>query len=856
MSLLKSKRFKLGFAITLFLIVVVVLVFPRITLASVAQTLTTLICTPITWIIAVLGKLLGLLVGLMIKVTLYNNFIHATAVTIGWGIIRDICNMFFILFVLIMAFGTLISGFSASASAYSYKRILPKMIIAVLLVNFSKFLCGIVIDFGQIVMLTFASAIQEAGAGNMAKLLGITKLLNASAGPGGTSSVEMLASSILGLIMVGIGIIVIAVIVILLIYRIVYLWFQIMLAPAVFTADILPITKGLVGKNWWDKFFKQVIIGPVMVFFVWLAFAVVEKTNGVLYDEGYINTTGIPAGAETQAGDPKSVLAFIFGIMILLMGLQTAQTMGVAGGALAGKVAGKIKAAPGKVGKIISGKIRRSTPVRKTMANLATTRENLAGKKGLGWLLKTGKEKEALHQQKYGADKAKAYRRVGMVSKAQGLEKNIIPKLELSLSGKSNEGLKSIARGKDQYKAMAATQLLAKKGEFKGDIVDKINNSSKDWSLESEEREEFLANTQLMQNRREKETEELTKSPALRKAEKLANKKSSKELGDILKQKEKEYNNTEQQAILQEYVDQGGEITTEMADNFEDKEILKKILQKQAKKGKNIDTDPDVDAEIKGVAYHGNVQAMIDDTANGKISADTLVTMSKQTEIEKDMKQYSTDKGSNELTGVFEALLKQSPQQAASFIQQLQVQNPGKNITDLLPKVNQSLVEKNIKTYNENTEEYNEAHSENKREKNSVKKFIEDSGIVFEGTEAKSLEGVDKSKIRAIPDQQTFRQIYTGGAINYNDNKELVLNSLNKFEGDAFNQIVEDNYKDFKNILKDFTNKKDNNVYQSIIEKLNSFVSSQQSLGKKGSPKTEAWWVAKWLNVFNPKNKK
>ena len=106
-----------------------------------------------------------LLTNLLISVVQYNGFSTSVAVTTGWPIIRDVCNMFFIIVLLIIAFSTII-GYDKFhykkylAQAATYGR--PDQLL-------SKTLVGLLIDLSQVIMLTFVAGFKEAAFGNFAR---------------------------------------------------------------------------------------------------------------------------------------------------------------------------------------------------------------------------------------------------------------------------------------------------------------------------------------------------------------------------------------------------------------------------------------------------------------------------------------------------------------------------------------------------------------------------------------------------------------------------------------------------------------------------------------------------------------
>ena len=64
--------------------------------------------------------------------------------------------MFFVVVLLIIALATILNQ-----EKYSYKTWLPKLILMAVLINFSKMICGLIIDVAQVVMMTFVNAFKD-----------------------------------------------------------------------------------------------------------------------------------------------------------------------------------------------------------------------------------------------------------------------------------------------------------------------------------------------------------------------------------------------------------------------------------------------------------------------------------------------------------------------------------------------------------------------------------------------------------------------------------------------------------------------------------------------------------------------
>ena len=340
---LRNTKFDKKKFVFLTLLVVVgfaVLLFPKEARAAgaIGDAVAQVVGSIIGMFIFLLGKLVTVVVRLLVIVAQYNDFINSPAVSKGWIIIRDICNMFFIVILLIIAFCTVLR-----IERYSYKRLLGQLVMAAVLVNFSKLICGFLIDFSQIITLTFVNAFKDAAEGNFVQMLGLTQILQLSKDISNISTMEVIGSYILGLIMTIVALVVVTIITLIFLFRIIVLWFLVLLSPLVFLANVLPRGQSYAGQ-WWEKFTNQLIVGPALAFMLWLSLAVVQDKSGDLSttmvdmngEGGQKMTEALSAGA-SEIGKPQYMLNFIIGIAMLMGSLMIAQQLGVAGSQLAGK---------------------------------------------------------------------------------------------------------------------------------------------------------------------------------------------------------------------------------------------------------------------------------------------------------------------------------------------------------------------------------------------------------------------------------------------------------------------------------------------------------------------------------------
>jgi hypothetical protein len=292
-----------------------------------------------------LGKLALTFIGLLVEVAQYNDFINAPAVQKGWVVMRDIVNMFFIVILLMLAFGTVFR-----VEHYQYKHSLSKVLIMAVLVNFSKSIAGFVIDVGQVVMLTFVNGFKEAAAGNFVNGFGLDKMFqfaennteNAIADEG-----AFFYAALLALIALAITCVVVGVYLIIFMLRIAVLWLLVITSPLAFLASAFPGESHLKeeASKWWKYFGNYVVSGPLLAFFLWLSLSVMQFGSNALGDfiqPGKLDQN-IPAAAITQIGGSEVLLSFIINIVLLLGGLYMAHELGVAGGSLAAGALNKIQ---------------------------------------------------------------------------------------------------------------------------------------------------------------------------------------------------------------------------------------------------------------------------------------------------------------------------------------------------------------------------------------------------------------------------------------------------------------------------------------------------------------------------------
>lgn len=318
-------------------------------------------------IIELVGKIFIVLIEILLAIVQYNDFINAPAVVKAWVLVRDVANMAFLIIFIAIAFATIMG-----VEKYEYKQLLPKLLIMAVVINFSRTICGIIIDAAQVVMMTFVNGFKDVAAGNLIRGFGVADMVSLrdfNEGEAGVSDNSIAAASILAVAMLIIAAVTVGIMVIMFLIRVIFLWILIVLSPLAFMLSAAP---GMSGKfnDWWGKFTRYVVVGPLLAFFLWLAFSIMSsvdpgqnlatqnninfdcKHNLVSGEEECDSTASRTSGAITAISRSDNLLSFFIAIALLLLALSTANSIGVAGGNLAGTAMAKIQSGGIKLAKL------------------------------------------------------------------------------------------------------------------------------------------------------------------------------------------------------------------------------------------------------------------------------------------------------------------------------------------------------------------------------------------------------------------------------------------------------------------------------------------------------------------------
>lgn len=239
----------------------------------------------VSWILLVLAEMcIGLTIFALkffIWIAAYNGFIDAPAVKVGWVMVRDVANLFFVVILLVIAFATILG-----LESYAWKKTLVKLLIAAVLINFSNMIAQLVIDFAHVFTMTFVNAIAATAGGNLINMFSLDKIFDMSGQElnwdniGQDIRFDIFAAALVAFLFALVALVAIFFYAILMAIRMIVLWVLIILSPIAYITSIIPATKKY-ADEYWQEFTKNVLVAPLLVFFLWLAFATMGAGSNI-----------------------------------------------------------------------------------------------------------------------------------------------------------------------------------------------------------------------------------------------------------------------------------------------------------------------------------------------------------------------------------------------------------------------------------------------------------------------------------------------------------------------------------------------------------------------------------------------
>lgn len=469
----------------------------------------------LSWIfmglISAVGKIVTLLMGILNILFSFkmNNDDVSKGIITGWTTVRDICNMFFVLILLVIAFATILRR-----ESYSVKALLPKLIIAAVIINFSKTICWLMIDASQVIMLTFANGFTGASS-NFVSFFGLEKLNQISTCPGAqVSDWSIFGATFLAFIVVVLVAIIMIMLIAILVMRIVMFWTLIILSPFAFMCSVLPQTQKY-ASQWWGEFGKYLVVGPVLTFFVYLSLVIMSTGSKA----PAVDCTALVAG-NSAMGEIANMQRFILGIALLVGAMKITSTMGVMGGNIGMNLSNKLKdkgiggvKSMGKgalnVGKN-TGKLAARTALRTggTLIGAGAKEGSTRGKIG-SFVNQWGNDLKDSRQEEKKKKRLKTLEKLGMSDKLGGSMEKLKTvaeddKVKKAVNITKGVGIAAagVLTGNVPLAIAGVATGIAKGASKKGIIADTLENRGKGRDLIDAEKDQEMMKTNVEENKK------------------------------------------------------------------------------------------------------------------------------------------------------------------------------------------------------------------------------------------------------------------------------------------------------------------------------------------------------------------
>lgn len=310
-------------------------------------------------------------------------------VTVGWTITREMANILFVIWMVIIAFSSILN-----IDDYGAKKRFALLITIALLVNFTQVITGVIVDMSQILMNFFiGQGLSPETPLAIAQAMHIDKLLvdNPEFGTilkekSGLSQITFFGipighaiysygTKIFSIIFLALAAHLFLLIALIFIIRIVALWIITILAPIAFVLGIMPFGSGWL-KTWWSQLFSWSFIGVTMAFFLYLAarlsFIINDNSSAIFKN---FNTplppgTAIPFQAMAFLGQFSPFLIFLTIFAFLKIAQIAAQQISATG---ASQIIGAAERYLGKIDNFFKRAIKISTitPAKKGLTSIA-----------------------------------------------------------------------------------------------------------------------------------------------------------------------------------------------------------------------------------------------------------------------------------------------------------------------------------------------------------------------------------------------------------------------------------------------------------------------------------------------------
>lgn len=286
--------------------------------------------------------LIAILVNILVPLITLSSFVNNEVVRKAWPVVLSVANMGFLLALVLIA---LLTALRLEVGG-GVKRLLPRLLIAALLVNFSLVIGGVILDASRIIMalippvfnlrLTMLPTKLEVKA-DLANITKSVQDMVSEFATGGSSLIGYLSpisgwsevlAVVLSAVITWIIALSLAVVIFGLLIRYIMLILLLIVSPLAYLFIALPGASGL-AKKWWTTFMRYVIYGPVVLFILMAAVG----ADRLIDASGFFNVN------DTKQAGYQAILKAIVFSAALVAAAMAGRYAGILGAAAAISVA-------------------------------------------------------------------------------------------------------------------------------------------------------------------------------------------------------------------------------------------------------------------------------------------------------------------------------------------------------------------------------------------------------------------------------------------------------------------------------------------------------------------------------------
>lgn len=384
--------------------------------------------------------------------------------------IRDITNAAYVVIFIIIIFASFIDFGQDWIDNYTVKRVLPRLVAAIIFTQFSYLICAFVIDAGNAIGFAIPQLINgAAGASN-----GINPIQNALvaisgvAANKGVSIFSGLGGFLLAFIFIIAVLVVLIIALVYMIFRLFALYLLVIVAPLAIAASVLPATSKYF-KMWGSNLIKLNIMFPLVVAVI----AISGVVSQILITEGcsaganatlctyFANTatSTAPAASPVQGSGEILVIAGalvpLFALLLIPKCLKlSGEIMAFTAGAVAGRVTGKL----GDAKSGVANKGKESVQKQLSEGKAAELRGKFQRGKGSAYARVPGLKRRGARNIAAGGARIGAYKK-SLSEPIERMDGESLSKLVQATGGKGKVG--EVARGELAKKYNEASERQA-----------------------------------------------------------------------------------------------------------------------------------------------------------------------------------------------------------------------------------------------------------------------------------------------------------------------------------------------------------------------------------------------------------